>query len=440
MIGSLGVILVVLETTEHLDWVGAGDLFYFGEILAITLLLGLTAFLARMLLVSLAEKSQAVMTLRLKHDLGMHLSSGQDVAEVSRRLVQQIAVIVPSARIALYLYEKINSWFMPVVQLAPNDPARDQAADFPIGIDPYLCRHCLTQNQARVHPLQLCRLGEHSPKDPGTNGYCLPLTQGARPIGLLQLHAPSLGNLTTGQLELLETIAGVLSSSLYVTIEKKTREEETLAQKIHSLQLEIARDLHDTIGQNITYLQMKLYQLSEKGRLDKAAATEDLQHMCAVADETYDLVRGTLAVLQSGSSADLLSLFARYADQVTERSTFQIDFASHGQPKSLSPHLLRQLFYVFREALSNIEKHAAASQASVKMTWDEDSLALVIADNGRGFDPAHLQICSHYGLKFMRERIEQMNGSLSILSAPGAGARLVVHVPVERAGLTHPCE
>ena len=214
-------------------------------------------------------------------------------------------------------------------------------------------------------------------------------------------------------------------------IEERNQKEKVLTQTIHTMQIDIARDLHDTIGQNIGFLRMRLDYLSEKTPQTPSDMDLEIRNMSKVANESYDLIRGTLALLHSENSADLLGLFRRYANQVSERSTFEIDFASYGEPKPLSANQMRQLFYIFREALSNIEKHANASQASVEITWDEDNLVFVIYDNGRGFDPVQLMDGSHYGIKFMQARVSQLNGSLRVYSAEGAGANIVVYAPYE---------
>jgi signal transduction histidine kinase len=92
---------------------------------------------------------------------------------------------------------------------------------------------------------------------------------------------------------------------------------------------------------------------------------------------------------------------------------------------------MRQLFYIFREALTNVEKHARASRVAVQIGWEEKHLNMTIADDGRGFDPLSMPSGSHYGLKFMRERAELLNGSLNVHSVVGTGTKLEARVPYE---------
>ena len=216
-------------------------------------------------------------------------------------------------------------------------------------------------------------------------------------------------------------------------VEKEIRErnqnENMLTQTLHTMQIDIARDLHDTVGQNISYLRMKLEHLAEADLHTKHDMKMEIKNMRSVADETFDLIRGTLDVLQSGGLVDPLTLFIQYANQIEERSPFRINVSSQGEPRPLAPIQVRQLFFVFREALSNIEKHAKASHVSVEFIWDDDNLALRIMDDGQGFRLDDTQVRRHYGLKFMRERIELLKGVFSIQSTNSIGTRIKISLP-----------
>jgi len=214
-------------------------------------------------------------------------------------------------------------------------------------------------------------------------------------------------------------------------IEERNQKENLLTQAIHTMQIDIARDLHDTLGQNIGFLRMRLDHLSQTKLKPQQNLNAEITNMLKVANESYDLIRGTLAVLQSGGLSDLFALFNQYAFQVEERSHFEINVSSQGEPRPLAPNQVRQLFYVFREALSNVEKHANASDVSVDLIWNEDHLALTIADDGQGFRLDDTQVRRHYGLKFMRERIDLLNGVFSVQSQKGNGTRISITLPYE---------
>jgi len=220
-------------------------------------------------------------------------------------------------------------------------------------------------------------------------------------------------------------------------IQERNRREKNFMQMLHTMQVDIARDLHDTIGQNIGYLRMKLDYMVEKDFSAKGAELKSqFSQMSQVANESYDLVRGTLAILQSQGPDDLLQLFKRYASQIVERSALEIEFTDQGEVGSISTHQMRQLFYIFREALSNIEKYSEAGHAKVHMSWGANSVQLTIDDNGKGFNASQIPTYEgHYGLRFMRERAELMKGSFQVKTEPGAGTQIIVDVPVKRNGI-----
>ena len=216
-------------------------------------------------------------------------------------------------------------------------------------------------------------------------------------------------------------------------IRERNQKEKLLTQTIHTMQLDIARDLHDTLGQNLSFLRMKLEHLAGKTIRKQSELQLELQSMSRAANESYDLMRGTLAILQSVNSTDLYRLFIRYAEQIEERAGFKISFSSRGEPRPLAAPRLRQMFYIFREILSNIEKHANASQVHMEMLWDAHHLHLLVHDNGQGFDVNQIQFGGHYGLKFLKERAELLNGSFEINSTIGSGTQILVQVPYEQS-------
>ena len=214
-------------------------------------------------------------------------------------------------------------------------------------------------------------------------------------------------------------------------IEERERREHTLMQTIYTMQIDIARDLHDTVGQNIGYLRMRLAHLSGTKGLASTDLKSEIKNMSRVANESYDLMRGTLSMLQTADSTDLSQLFERYSLQIEERSMFRVQFCATGEPKPIPAKRMRQLFYVYREALSNIEKHAGAKNVLIEMNWEKDQLVLSIRDDGHGFNPEGVQYVNHYGLKFMKERVEMLEGRLALQSEPGIGTSITLYMPYD---------
>jgi len=213
---------------------------------------------------------------------------------------------------------------------------------------------------------------------------------------------------------------------------ERIQKENLLAQSLQNIQLEIARDLHDTIGQSIGYLRMRLDHLNETHLQTGLDIQTEISNMLNAANDAYDLVRGNLDLLQAGGMGNLQALFKEYAAQVEDRSSFSIEVRSQGNSRYLSPNQVRQLFFVFREALSNTEKHAKAKNVLLDINWEDDSVSISIADDGIGFLFEEIPLGAHYGLKFMKERIEKLDGTFSVRSEKHKGTNLEISVPFEK--------
>jgi signal transduction histidine kinase len=100
-----------------------------------------------------------------------------------------------------------------------------------------------------------------------------------------------------------------------------------------------------------------------------------------------------------------------------------------------------QLLRIIQESLSNARKHSQAQHVQVRLEVEDSHARVVVEDNGVGFDPDSLKKGQpdHYGLRFMRERAEQIGGHLQVQSASGKGTRVEVEVPVKKdAGKNRP--
>ncbi len=133
---------------------------------------------------------------------------------------------------------------------------------------------------------------------------------------------------------------------------------------------------------------------------------------------------------------DLAAVLLRQAQLVGRRAQFAVQLKSSGEAQPLSDHHAQQIRYLLHEALANIERHAHAHHVSITLSWTQAALTLAVADDGGGFDPASVERDAHFGLRFMRERIEELNGQLTLASHPQHGTRVTFHIPLAD-GLAH---
>ena len=207
--------------------------------------------------------------------------------------------------------------------------------------------------------------------------------------------------------------------------ERKLRTEALEAE--HS---RMARHLHDTLGQNIGYLRLKLdeFTLPDSYLPKPYVLRQELARMRDVADEAYDMVRTILAAAHLSNSGDLMTVLLAKAKVVGHRGHFKVTLTSEGRSRRLSPIVQQQVFYIFQEALNNIEKHAQAQHVAINLVWTDDMLVIKLVDDGCGFQPhAHRQE-GHFGLTIMQERSEDIQALLSINSAVGIGTEVTLQL------------
>ena len=139
------------------------------------------------------------------------------------------------------------------------------------------------------------------------------------------------------------------------------------------------------------------------------------------------------AALRRGDLHGLLKWLESHAERMFGVD-LQVTSASHLD--TVEPVILRFCYRAIREILCNTAKHAGVTRASLKLRCHDGHLELTIADEGVGFDPAHLDQAAdagNMGLLAIRERIESLRGSMLVDSQPGAGSRITLIVPVDKA-------
>ena len=155
--------------------------------------------------------------------------------------------------------------------------------------------------------------------------------------------------------------------------------------------------------------------------------------MGAVAREVYADVREAIVGLR-GAPTGLVPAIRDYLSRLPRMPGCEIELrvVDDGENVSLPPATEIQLVRIVQEALSNVRKHAEASHVEVVVGADGEEVELEIVDDGHGFDPLLRDPTGwpRLGLQTMRERAQAIGGALDLVSAPGHGTRIAVHVPV----------
>ena len=214
----------------------------------------------------------------------------------------------------------------------------------------------------------------------------------------------------------------------------------------------LAHELHDTVAQNLSSIQMLLHSAEKDVRdsgMPEDAAQQPLRKMETArraASNNLAETRAMIAALAPSplTESSLRDALGRVAGDFGAAGGLDIGVEVDGDPVPLPMRVEAGLLRIAQGAVSNVVNHAAASAARITLTYALDEVRLDVVDNGRGFDvdaqalkPSGL---GHLGLDAMRSRAAELGGRLDIESAPGGPTALTVAVPVTISHKSDPHE
>jgi signal transduction histidine kinase len=197
----------------------------------------------------------------------------------------------------------------------------------------------------------------------------------------------------------------------------------------------IARELHDGTGQTLTALGMGLRGLVDTIGIDPSRATRQAGQLQELATNGLDDLRRMLSGLHPPQLDDLglVPAIRSLGREVSEHSGLSIKIINEMQGCEVPAEMRVVLFRIAQEALTNVVRHARASEVDISLACNGNQVKMDIRDNGQGFDdnmlsqdPARLNL----GLLGMAERAALIGGTCQVQSKPGAGTLVQVCVPL----------
>lgn len=195
----------------------------------------------------------------------------------------------------------------------------------------------------------------------------------------------------------------------------------------------LARELHDDTIQSLIALKQRV-QLADISNKEQANG-DQLQEIQDMADQTIKDLRRITRDLRPLYLEDLglVAALEMLSRETSNSIDIPVDFQTLGIERRLSPEVELTLFRIAQEGLTNVARHANASQASIVILFDKISTTVTISDNGKGFiipeSPAEFAPSGHYGLLGMQERAELIGANLEIDSSQDQGTQLVITLP-----------
>jgi signal transduction histidine kinase len=198
----------------------------------------------------------------------------------------------------------------------------------------------------------------------------------------------------------------------------------------------LAREMHDSLAQVLGYLNLTSQTALRKLDVnDVHGAGEQLREMSGIASEAYADVREAILGLREGVPArgSFVACLQEYLDKFTRQAGVAVLLeADQEHAICLGSEAEVQLLRVIQEALTNVRKHARAREAHVSISRQGKEAAIVVKDNGRGFDTKLLRQPdgATFGLRTMQERVERAGGRFKIDSAPNKGTSVRIFFPL----------
>ena len=372
------------------------------------------------------QKNEAINTLSLLESFVYQLNRAQSWDELIEIIVQFPRNILPLAGTCLWIYAPASKSFDVELSRIFETTVQTNLHQNSLALKDMNCCQAETD---KISGMRLCNCPlQNMFPTMHHHRYCLPLADSNAIVGLLHLYLPLSYKLLKEQKNLLNNAV----PEIILSIDKAILQRKTILQEgtIETERLRLASDLHDTLGQDVAYLRNKLDQLIEGSTFRRnPLIREELHQMRLVAEGANQTVRNILAVTHSNQGAKLEDRLLAYARAISERANLAISLESIGQSQTLSTHMQFQIFLMFREILANIEKHANAQEVHITLTWTNEELELAISDDGGGFTMDHLDKNDHFGLTIIETRAKEMNGSMSVISAPNQGTQVSIRLP-----------
>ena len=277
----------------------------------------------------------------------------------------------------------------PFMQLLADDAAKDP---------------CATQNCADC-------LESQTKTDCNSSQFNYLLKRDRTKYGVLVVRAPEGAVLASWQQQLLASVADQLALALSL----KSEEQQVRRLALMQERTVIARELHDSLAQALSYLKIQVTRLNKAIEKDnKAVITDVSNELKQGLDSAYRQLRELLTTFRlKVDGTGLLSALQTTVKQLTEQSDLQIRLDYQLTNIPLAPHEEIHVLQIIREASQNAVHHSKGSELLISLKHFADKIELAVEDNGVGITQSPEKL-NHYGLAIMQERSKHLAGNIEI--------------------------
>lgn len=351
-----------------------------------------------------AELERSNRAMQVMHDGSRALyGGGNDLCASAAPMLRRLEQLLDIGPIRLSLNAPHDDREIPI--LATHSPRR------PVYCRDHDCHACLLDPQPLK--LQETEAGE---------SLLLPVSVGDLMLGTLEVWYPKGSPLPDSVRRLLNALADQLATAIYLQRRIEEQQQVTLMNE----RTIIARELHDSLAQSLSYLKMQVARLERMQAKGVPAETQApvFDELRTGLDSAYRQLRELLTTFRlklegPGLASALHQTVTEFGERLGTRVALDVDLPPH----LLNPNEEIHVLQVVRESLANVVKHANAHWAAVSVSFRAARVHAVIEDDGVGLaDDSSPPM--HYGLVIMRDRAETLGGRLSLRNREGGGTRV----------------
>jgi signal transduction histidine kinase/DNA-binding response OmpR family regulator len=384
--------------------------------------------------------------LAMLNTLGLALTSTLDPSAVAHVALSLVQRFFKADGVALLQVDPQTDELRPVQALIGGTPV-----ELPIHLqlDKDALERVLNQRQPLLikdaqsdpsWPGHVSQYAEQKLGKPVRSAMAAPLSTPQDTIGVLLVGSTEPGAYThqetTTLLAIASTLAVALENARLYQAEHAAREQlRDLTAYLQTAREEertqIAREIHDELGQTLTALKFDLSWLTKRLPEDRPDLEKKAQVMSGLIDETIHTVRRVATELRPGLLDDLglAAAIEWQAQEFAARTEIDCALQLDGESASLDRDLTTAVFRIFQETLTNIARHAEAAQVRVTLAGGPDALVLTVQDDGKGITEDQASDSKSLGLIGMRERARAWGGDITFEGVPDRGTTVTVRMP-----------
>lgn len=388
----------------------------------------------RLLLAKLSGLSQFVASLTYAGSLNATLNRLCQRTVENSRAVASAIILEEHQKFRIQGLFGLDSAHLPVVEAALNSgvelPPHRALARGEFIVEPNL-KHSIDGLRDLANP-EVMALIEVVRQQSWNTVICLPIHSNGVVVAVLNCYYTDEAQLDQAEKLYLQTLADLAA----VAIENARLLDQAQEKAALEERQRLARELHDSVAQAIYGASLGLKTAQVQLERDPALAKDPVNYSLDLVEAATKEMRALIFSLRPESleQEGLIRALLRHIEVMKVRYRIEVRAQLPAEPP-LDSDQRYALFRVATEALHNIVKHAQVSQSpapvSLTLTVDTSSVQLRIQDYGVGFDPSK-PLIGHFGLKSMRERIENLGGHFQVESQPGQGCSLLASLPRQK--------